>query len=105
MSILEKARINHEDIELIELAASQLLLNQSRRVIDIPVDNAIDFLCRETATKSAGLMQIDSYPSDEHTNFDGASSSDIWHQFYSRIKRAKETTKHGINNDMVCPAS
>lgn len=102
MSILEKARSHHEDIELIEDAVSRLLLIRSKGSADVPVDHAVDFLCRETEKKSLSLMHIDSFPSDEFSNMDGASSSDVWHQFYSRIRHAKETAKQDTFHVDVC---
>jgi hypothetical protein len=105
MSTLEKARSNHEDVELIEESASQLLLHQSQRRVDTRVDHGIDFLCRELMSRSSGLLEIhngtDTRLSSEHHTEETERSTDIWHRFYSSIKHAKEYARHNSEQSNV----
>ena len=104
MSILEKARSNHEDVELIEEAAAQLLVTQRFRAT--PVDHEIDFLSREVMTRSRNLLEVhfgsDSHLLEGYNNAGTGTHTDIWHQFYTRVKSAKETARQSIERGHVC---
>ena len=106
MSILEITRANHEDVELIQDAASRLLLIQSQRGRDSLMDHGVDLLSREVESRAVGLLEIhrgsESRLTDESYITGKDHSADIWHRFYSQIKEAKECARMNADQVSVC---
>jgi hypothetical protein len=104
MSILEKARTNHEDIESIVEAASKLLLNQYDNKLDSSVDHCIDFLVQEIQTLASTLKVTrsgtGSVSTENSTSKTSEGTSDIWHNFYLQIRRSKEAAR--VRSEEVC---
>lgn len=104
MSILEKARSIHEDVELIEDAAARLLITQ--RLLATSVDHGIDFLAREVMARSRNLLEVhcgsDSHLLEGYHDAGTGTHTDIWHEFYSRVKSAKETARQSDQRGHVC---
>ncbi len=106
MSILEKARSSHEDVELIEEAAAQLLLMHAKRRLPVPVDHGVATLRRELMTRSIALLDIhygnDSRLAEEYHDKVDSGSADIWHQFYSKVKNLKDVSRVSSERSSVC---
>lgn len=92
---LETVRSLHEEIECLEIAAANVLLEQSGQSMRVARDHAVLYLITEIQERVSELSRFyndeHSIRTDEIRRLTGDSSSDIWHSFYNRIRETSDS--------------
>lgn len=91
---LETVRSLHEDIESLEIAAANILLDKSGRATGVAQDHAVVYLVTEIQERVSELTQFyndeHSMRTDEIRRLSSDKSSDIWCSFYNRLRESTE---------------
>ena len=93
-SVLEIVRSAHEDIELLEEAASRTLCRRVQTNLNVAAEHSVEFLRSEILKKASELKEFyddkESMRTDAVALLSGDSGSDVWQAFYSRLRVIKE---------------